>query len=284
MKNKSRVTVLLIRNSGESNVSFTVSTTGLKVLAVLFGLLVISVTAFILYYGRIAASMAFVQKTQNENMALKEKNKKMELLKHEIERIRAFEKKIRVLTMNYEGEKNDAARAAGERRAKQAESVYEKEIEAFVKNLKLQRNLHYIRLKDDLTKRRKILASTPNILPVDGWISRGFREISDKDFLSHKGIDIAAAHNSIIKAAGPGIVTFTGWKKDFGNFIEIDHGHGFVSHYGHCSKVIVKKGDLVERSQTIGFVGSTGRSSAPHLHFEVVKDGKNVDPLIYILK
>jgi murein DD-endopeptidase MepM/ murein hydrolase activator NlpD len=65
---------------------------------------------------------------------------------------------------------------------------------------------------------------------------------------------------------------------------EIDHGYGFVSRYGHCARLIVKKGDLLERGQTIAFIGSSGRSSAPHLHFEIVKDGKRMDPLIFILK
>jgi murein DD-endopeptidase MepM/ murein hydrolase activator NlpD len=101
---------------------------------------------------------------------------------------------------------------------------------------------------------------------------------------NHLGLDIAAAYDSRIKATGPGIVTFSGWKDDFGNLVEIDHGYGFVTRYGHCSRIIVNKGDLVERSQTIAYVGSSGRSSAPHVHFELLKDGKHTDPLIFIYK
>jgi murein DD-endopeptidase MepM/ murein hydrolase activator NlpD len=283
-KNDKHVSILFIRGAGETNISLKVNIVVIKILLILLILFLISLIALVVFYGKITSKLIFVSNIIKENAELKEKAKKMDVLINEVEQIKELEKKLKLLTKNYNGDQHREFKFGGNRDLKKETSLAEKEIDEFVQNIKLQRNMNYINLKDNLKKRRKILVSAPNILPIDGWISRDFQEHSDKTRKSHLGIDIAAAYNSAIKASGPGIVTFAGWKKDFGNLVEIDHGYGFVSRYGHCSKVIVKKGDMVERSQTIAFIGSSGRSSAPHLHFEILKDGKKVNPVIFILK
>lgn len=99
---------------------------------------------------------------------------------------------------------------------------------------------------------------------------------------THRGIDIAAASGSPIKAADGGTVTNAGWHSTYGNTIDINHGNGLVTRYAHASKLLVKKGDKVYKGQVIAKVGSTGRSTGPHLHLEVLKNGVNQNPSKYV--
>jgi murein DD-endopeptidase MepM/ murein hydrolase activator NlpD len=94
----------------------------------------------------------------------------------------------------------------------------------------------------------------------------------------HNGLDLAAYRNAPIVAAGPGKITFAGTKSGYGRLVEIDHGHGFKSRYGHLRKILVKKGDIVEVGHDIGKMGTTGRSTGDHLHYEVWFKNKPYDP------
>lgn len=111
----------------------------------------------------------------------------------------------------------------------------------------------------------------------------GYRKAPTKGASTfHKGVDIGGNYGSKIVAALAGTVRFAGYNSSAGNYIEIDHGNGYVTRYLHCSKLLVSKGDTVLQGQVIGLVGSTGISTAPHLHFSVVIDGTSVDPLNYV--
>lgn len=98
----------------------------------------------------------------------------------------------------------------------------------------------------------------------------------------HYGLDIATSVGTAIKAADGGKVVYAGWKGPYGYLVEIDHENGYVTRYAHCSKIEVKVGDRVYKGQVIARVGSTGRSTGPHLHFEVLKNGVNVNPAGYV--
>lgn len=126
------------------------------------------------------------------------------------------------------------------------------------------------------------LSSIPNIVPVDGWITKHYVSDSLNGHLGHLGLDFAAASGTPIKATASGVVASVDNDKYFGLIVTVYHEGGFVSRYGHCSQLLVAKHDRVKKGQTIALVGNTGRSSAPHLHYEVLKDGKNIDPSQYI--
>ena len=111
--------------------------------------------------------------------------------------------------------------------------------------------------------------------PVYGQITKYYQR-------GHTGLDIAARSGTAIRAADSGTVTFTGWQGGYGNFIIINHGNGIITRYAHCSSISVSKGQQVARGQTIGGVGSTGRSTGPHLHFEVLSGGSFQNPLGYL--
>ena len=98
----------------------------------------------------------------------------------------------------------------------------------------------------------------------------------------HSGIDIASSIGTPIKASDGGVVRFTGWSGNYGKLVIIDHENGYSTYYGHCNTIKVKKGQRVARGDVIATVGQTGRTTGPHLHFEVRKNGVPVNPLNYI--
>ncbi|MBN1128074.1 MAG: M23 family metallopeptidase [Chitinispirillaceae bacterium] len=123
--------------------------------------------------------------------------------------------------------------------------------------------------------------SIPSVLPVEGWITQHFVDDTSKGVVAHPGIDIAAAEGMSIKAPAAGVVLTVGTDQYYGNLIVIKHSEEFTTRYGHCAKIIISEGEKVERGQTIALVGNTGRSTAPHLHYEVIRNGKNENPLVY---
>lgn len=133
---------------------------------------------------------------------------------------------------------------------------------------------------------RSLLASTPTIWPVKGWITSSFGQRMSPftgRLQMHEGLDIAARPGTPVKASAEGVVIYSGWKSDFGKLVTIDHGYGYRTRYGHLSKIYVKNGQRVKRGDTVGAVGSTGRSTGPHLHYEVKARGLPVNPKTYLL-
>ena len=133
---------------------------------------------------------------------------------------------------------------------------------------------------------RSLLASTPTIWPVRGWITSSFGQRMSPftgRLQMHEGLDIAARPGTPVKASAEGVVIYSGWKSDFGKLVTIDHGYGYRTRYGHMSKIYVKNGQRVKRGDTLGAVGSTGRSTGPHLHYEVKVRGLPVNPKTYLL-
>jgi murein DD-endopeptidase MepM/ murein hydrolase activator NlpD len=137
-----------------------------------------------------------------------------------------------------------------------------------------------------LEDRRSLLASTPSIMPVRGWVTSAFRRRNDPftgNAVWHRGLDISTAMGTAVVAPADGVVTYTGRKVDFGNIVSLDHGYGFLTRYGHNSKILVRAGQQVRRGQVIAFVGNTGKSTGPHLHYEVLRNGVPVNPEDFII-
>lgn len=137
-----------------------------------------------------------------------------------------------------------------------------------------------------LKSQKSMFACTPSIWPVNGWLTSkfGYRIspfTNEKEF--HEGIDIAARIGSPVIAPADGVVAFAGKSNGYGNLLVINHGYGLQTRYGHLSKFLVKKGEEVKRGEKIALVGDTGRSTGPHLHYEVHVEGVPVNPLRYIL-
>ncbi len=134
-------------------------------------------------------------------------------------------------------------------------------------------------------RERDIRAHTPSIKPVVGhivsYMGNRIHPITGLIHF-HRGIDIVAAWGTPIFAPAGGVVSFAGTRGGYGTTCFIDHGYGFQTRYGHTSKLHVKVGDVVERGQIIADIGSTGMSTGPHLHYEVIVEGSVTDPMAYI--
>jgi len=131
------------------------------------------------------------------------------------------------------------------------------------------------------------LASIPSIVPCRGWLYRDFGN-TVSPFTSrvemHRGLDVAAPRGTPIVAAAAGTVTAAGLEEHYGLTVAIDHGNGYVTRYGHNMRNAVRVGTRVKRGQVIAYVGSTGRSSCTHVHYEVLKDGVPLNPRYFILR
>jgi murein DD-endopeptidase MepM/ murein hydrolase activator NlpD len=142
------------------------------------------------------------------------------------------------------------------------------------------------RIETQLTARASIMSSTPTVQPVRGVYMSGFGDRQDP-FTGgsgfHQGVDIATNRGEPVGASAEGTVEKAEWSGDLGNMVEISHPSGYRTIYGHLEKSLVKPGQHVRRGETIGLVGSTGRATGPHLHYEVRRGDRAVNPLEYIL-
>ena len=154
----------------------------------------------------------------------------------------------------------------------------------------IQQSTEFESLLKSLQDQQNLLASTPAIRPISGseksWITSrfGFRTspfTGQREF--HQGFDISTRSGTPILATADGVVTYTGSKGLLGKIITIDHGHGLVTRYGHCKEFLKKRGEKVKRWEPIALVGNTGRSTGPHVHYEVHLNGIPVNPEKYIL-
>lgn len=120
-----------------------------------------------------------------------------------------------------------------------------------------------------------------------GWLSSPFGRRADpftgkRDW--HPGVDFAALSGSDVVATAAGVVTDTGRKSGYGQFVEVSHGDGYVTRYAHNKELLVAKGDMVKKGQAIAKVGNTGRSTGPHVHYEIIKNGTRINPYHYLKK
>lgn len=141
-------------------------------------------------------------------------------------------------------------------------------------------------LKAKLDGRVNLLAATPSIRPTTGWVTSrfGYRTSPFTGIRQfHSGLDIATRQGTPVIAPADGAITFAGPEGLMGNMVTIQHGHGIVTRYGHLSKILKKAGDKVNRGEVIAHVGNTGLSTGPHLHYEVLVSGVQVNPAKYIL-
>jgi murein DD-endopeptidase MepM/ murein hydrolase activator NlpD len=144
----------------------------------------------------------------------------------------------------------------------------------------LESRLRVVRV--DADRWQALAGATPSIWPVIGWLSDGFGRRNDPfsgEPAQHLGLDISADKGQPIFATAHGTVQSAAYRPDFGNLVIIAHEFGLTTRYAHLSRFAVRAGDLVQRGDIIGYVGSTGRSTAPHLHYEVWANGRPLNPL-----
>ncbi len=130
-----------------------------------------------------------------------------------------------------------------------------------------------------------MLRAIPTFWPVRGFITNRFSQATGvKETIFHGGIDIAVDRGTPVRAAAAGYATEAGWNDSYGYYVQIDHGYGIKTLYAHADMLVVSKGERVAQGQTVAYSGNTGRSTAPHLHFQVTQNNIPVDPLKYLLQ
>ncbi len=149
-----------------------------------------------------------------------------------------------------------------------------------------QRSAQFNALTNVMLGRQLSAEIRPSGRPVtNGYISSGFGVRMDPftgEEGIHKGVDFAAPEGTQVLAVAAGLVTWAGPREGYGNLVEIEHGKGYSTRYAHNSVILVKVGDQVQRGDAIAQVGSTGRSTGPHVHFEVLRDGVQIDPMSFV--
>jgi len=237
-----------------------------------------------------------IRKIQVEKFAQQVKNFESEMI-----RLERFEKKLRVITAL-----EDSPRAASKNwgvggsyglptrslttsLANEAKSLADKlsnNLGHLTAQAKIQ-TISFQELDDFFKNQSSLLLATPSIWPTRGWVTSnfGFRKSPFTGLRErHEGWDIGARSGSAIRSTADGVVTVAGREHGYGKMMEVDHGYGLVTRYGHNSKNLLKAGARVKRGQIIALVGNTGRSTGPHLHYEVLLNGVPVNPKNYILE
>jgi murein DD-endopeptidase MepM/ murein hydrolase activator NlpD len=141
---------------------------------------------------------------------------------------------------------------------------------------------HLSMVRRNVEKRESLMNATPSVWPVHGWLSAGYGMRADpftggRDF--HPGLDISAERGTPIRVTAAGRVELAAPSGDYGNLVVVNHGYGLVTRYGHLSRFAVWQGRDVKRGDVLGYVGATGRATGPHLHYEVLANGKLMNPL-----
>ena len=315
-KKKETYTVMILPNPTSTIHRFCVTRKTLKIIlgttSILALLLIIFLFNYISMAGRVWELNALKKETASQKIYIQSFRKTMDDIKEQMTRIKDLDAKLRVITNLAPPPEENKPPGMGGREETPLDDTQLKEmsteetpdlessnliisnevargIEEDLDKFRGQAELQELSLKelmDVINERQAIWASTPSIWPVDGFVTSGFgvRVSPFTEKLSmHSGIDISARPETPIVAPAIGRVAYEGYDGGLGKSIRIDHGYGIQSVYGHLSKISVKIGQRIKRGSIIGFVGNTGLSTGPHLHYEILQKGKPVNPLRYIL-
>ncbi|MBI5428671.1 MAG: M23 family metallopeptidase [Nitrospinae bacterium] len=239
---------------------------------------------------------AKIQKVQVEKFSQQVKN-----FETEMSRLERFERKLRVITALENSpksmEKNWGVGGPYGLTSHSFTTALEKGTQSMVERLSAdldhltnQAKIQFVsfqELDEFLKNQKSLLSATPSIWPTRGWVTSGFgfrKSPFTGSREKHEGWDIAARAGAPIRSAADGVIVVAGRDSGYGNLLEVDHGYGLVTRYGHNSRLLVKVGDRIKRGQVVAQVGNTGRSTGPHLHYEVILNGVPVDPQNFILE
>lgn len=283
-------TILILPHSRSRFRKLHVSRAFVVTLASLAALLVIAVAFAPHLFFRVQSQNAALDRLSEQNEQLRDEREQFEIaLRQVTEKLDDVEKRAGRLANELGVDELPSSRpAAGGESGRAfpgpAGSLWSQEIGAVRSRTEsLEDSLE--QLDGAFARRMRILATTPSGMPVDGWFSHGFgwrRDPFSGERQFHRGIDIVADGGTPIAAPADGVVSRALRVADLGKTLDISHGTGFVTRYAHLSEVLVRPGQRVRQGDVIGHVGSTGRSTGPHLHYEVFRDGRRVNPWKYL--
>jgi murein DD-endopeptidase MepM/ murein hydrolase activator NlpD len=284
-------TVIIVPHSKARFFKFSFSTRVMvAVTCTAFVALVLSIVA-IAFTGSAVNRRLEVQKLKTENVELAKVNQELEKTVAEVQgRLDEFEERTAKLALaaGMEAEAVGFSGGGGSETRVGSGGPYDRLPESpeflTAQGRWVQKQLDLV--EGRLEEQGRVLASTPTIAPVVGLITDGFGRRKDPftgRLAFHRGLDVSARRGTPIKTPADGIVVFAGRNGGLGKTVRLSHDFGFTTVYGHLDKITVEPGDVVHRGQEIGTLGNSGRSTGPHLHYEVHEDGVAKNPLYYIL-
>jgi murein DD-endopeptidase MepM/ murein hydrolase activator NlpD len=284
-------TIIIVPHSKARFVKFSFSTRTavVAVCAAAVGL-VLSIVA-ITYTGSAVNRRVEVERLRAENVELSDVNRELEVTISEVQgRLDEFEERTSRLALaaGMEAQAVSFSGTGGNGSMVGAGGPYDRLPESpealAAQGRWVERQLELV--EGHLSEQEHLLASTPTIAPTLGLITDGFGRRKDPftgRLAFHRGLDLAARRGTPVNAPADGIVVFAGRNGGLGKTVRLSHDFGFTTVYGHLDKILVEPGDRVSRGQELGLLGNSGRSTGPHLHYEVHVEGKAVNPLYYIL-
>lgn len=264
MRRKKQVTLLIIPGDSGRSIRKKVSYSTIYTVITIATLLFATFAFMAINYSRIYYKALRAEILERRNLKLEEQWRKITRIEKDLALLKRTDKKIRNML--------------GVERSPSPLELGSPEITPLPEQLETPfGGAILVKAQDESSESTAILLEEiPTLWPARGWLTRPFSS-------DHSGVDIAAPTGTPIVATTSGIVTRSGWDDIYGQIIEIQSDRGFVTVYGHNSRLLVKEGERVKRGAVIAFVGSTGLSSAPHLHYETHLNGKPVDPMRYLV-
>jgi murein DD-endopeptidase MepM/ murein hydrolase activator NlpD len=268
---------------------------------VVLGLLAITAVGLVVHYASVVVEASSNPALREDNLKLKQELSVLkEQLKHidsTLDRVERFDQKLRAMTLLSDPQRNlalgpvepkDLSTPSNEfLRAKpteSAESLGQKLDQLSSAATRQEQSLQ--ELQSYFLEQKSMLSSVPSVWPVRGWVTSDFGSRLDpytSERVMHAGLDIAGEHGKQIVAPADGMVVFAGLEGGYGNVLVIDHGYGVKTRYGHLAAITVKPGEKVKRGDLVANLGNTGRSTGPHLHYEVRVNGIAQNPRKFIL-
>ncbi len=267
---------------------------GAVCLCVVFGLLSVD---YVVARSRMSELERLRDETSSQRAQIEEFSERMEVISTRLANVDHFERKLRVITNldpadplplpgigGIEGGLLEAHQLTGLTRERRHQRMMESLGRLSEAAGSEEKSL--MSLIEHLEDQTAQLVRTPSIAPTKGWVTSafGYRTspfTGNREF--HRGVDIAARKGTPILAPADSQVRFAGQRRHLGNTVILRHGYGVDTVYGHLSEVVVKRGQKVKRGETIALMGTTGRSTGPHLHYQVEVNGVPVNPRNYIL-
>lgn len=309
MKRKKTYTFYILSNHNKPVRQITFSRRHVGILAAIC-LIVVTVTALGLFEytnvrHRAATAQALEGQLQQQRQQVAEQRQQIQKFARDIDTIKSqlltlnsFEKKIRIIANLEKDAQNNGLFGMGGSAPddlnpslplNRTHNTLVREMHDHTRQLQVATGRQangFESLLKKLENQVDMLACTPSIRPSRGWVTSRFGHRTSpftgrREF--HKALDIANRLGTPIIATADGRISYSGRKGLLGKVIVIDHGHGFNTTYAHCDKLLKKRGERVKRGETIALMGSTGRSTGPHLHYEVRASGVRVNPEKYIL-
>ena len=298
MSKNRRLHINFSTNDAAEPVSFALSKTALISFGIVVALILFSVVVGVFYVSNRSININKIAKLQKQNTKLKNQlnkmSKNLDSLMIKLDTIDKFEDKIRVKE-NLKKIPQDL-RNMGTGGYPIIDSLFTSQI-LNIQLTQISQKLNQLdnKINFDLNSHKKVLdflnlksallRATPCIYPAFGRLTSGYgwriNPVTRKRAFHH-GLDIASEIGTPIYATADGVVAETGRLPLFGRFVTLKHKFSYKTKYAHLHKIIVKKGEHVERGQIIAFMGSSGRSTGPHLHYEVWKFGRNINPKPYL--